>query len=206
MISIAILFVSVIACIIVILFTGPFIRLMHSIFQDQVRKFFLPHRDSAVRQPFTALLVDFVQHLTALIAQAVMNLSVTYRAKADEIGVDIQTIGKTALQMNRDGMMRLHVRLMRALCHKGLMPSIHLAVIVSNRQGLFPQDIRPCPVLDLIAPRLFCTDRHRHIQFANIMTKGHQVRSFRKLHIMIDTRAIHLISLLILSDESGILK
>ena len=105
MISIAILFVSVIACIIVILFTGPFIRLMHSIFQDQVRKFFLSHHKPAVHQPFTALFVDFVQHLTALIAQAVMNLSVTYRAKADEIGVDIQTIGKTTLQMNRDGMM-----------------------------------------------------------------------------------------------------
>ena len=71
---------------------------------------------------------------------------------------------------------------MCALCHKGLMPAIHLAVIVSNRQGLFSQDIRPRPMFGLVVPRLFCTDRHRHIQFANIMTKGYQVRSFRIIY------------------------
>lgn len=135
-----------------------------------------------MRHAFMSLFIYLIQHLTALITQAIMNLAMAYRAKTDEIGINIQTVREPALQVNRDSMMRLHVRLMRALCHKSLMSAIHLAVIVSDCQGLLPQDIRSCPVLDLIAPRLFCDDRHWHIQLGNIMMKAKQVRSLGKFH------------------------
>lgn len=45
-----------------------------------------------MRHAFMALFVYLIQHLTALITQAIMDLAMAYRAKTDEIGINIQTV------------------------------------------------------------------------------------------------------------------